>query len=293
MRYRLWLRARAQNDSHLNDSVYVQFSGSVTAAGAAVNRIGTTQADTVILEDCSGCGVMGWRWQDNGYGVNVLGPAMYFTEGSQRIRMQGREDGISIDEVVLSPALYLDRSPGSTKNDATIVATKSAGTVVLYPATGPVTHGNWRVVADTTAAGGSRIEQPDAGAPKIATAAASPANYFEVTFTAEANKPYRLWVRGRAQGNSYNNDSVFIQFSGSVTSTGAPINRIQTTEAVPVMIEDCSGCGLAGWAGRTTGTAWACPDPSCTSRPVRRPFAFKGVKTASHSIRSSCRRTPI
>jgi hypothetical protein len=184
----------------------------------------------------------------------VPGPVIYFTDGSQRIRIQGREDGISIDQIVLSPVMYIDKSPGATKNDAIVLAKPAlTGTVVVYPATAAVPYGNWRLVADTTAAGGSRIEQPDAAAAKITTASANPANYFEVKFTAEANKPYRLWVRGRAQGNSYNNDSVFVQFSGSVTSSGAPINRLQTTEAVPLMLEDCSGCGLAGWGWQDNG----------------------------------------
>jgi len=120
--YRLWLRGRAQADSYNNDSVYVQFSGSVTATGAPINRIRTTEAATVVLEDCSGCGVKGWGWQDNGYGTGVLGPVMYFTAGLQTMRIQGREDGISIDQIVLSSDTYLTASPGATKNDATILS---------------------------------------------------------------------------------------------------------------------------------------------------------------------------
>ena len=27
------------------------------------------------LEDCSGCGLDGWQWQDNGWGSGVLGPS--------------------------------------------------------------------------------------------------------------------------------------------------------------------------------------------------------------------------
>ena len=55
------------------------------------------------LEDCSGCGVSGWGWQDNGYGTGVLGPLIYFSDdGPQTIRMQTREDGLSIDQIVLS-----------------------------------------------------------------------------------------------------------------------------------------------------------------------------------------------
>jgi hypothetical protein len=253
--YHLWLHAKAQNNSYNNDSVYVQFSGSLTNTGTPINRIGTTQAATVVLEDCSGCGVAGWGWQDNAYGLNVLGPAMYFTDGPQTIRIQGREDGISIDEIVLSPAKYLTTSPGVPKNDTTILPEQPppSGTIVRYPGTDAMPYGNWRVVDDTSAAGGKRIENPDAGAPKIAPAMANPVNYFELTFTAEANKPYRLWLHARAQADSYNNDSVYVQFSGSVTSTGAPTNRIGTTQAVPIVLEDCAGCGVAGWGWQDNG----------------------------------------
>src|SRR5262245_20466204 len=120
--YRLWLRGRAQADSYNNDSVYVQFSESVTSTGAPANRIGTTQAVPVVLEDCSGCGGNGWGWQDNGYGAGVLGAPLYFAAGLQRIRVQQREDGISIDQIVLSPDTYLTQSPGATKNDTTTLS---------------------------------------------------------------------------------------------------------------------------------------------------------------------------
>ena len=120
--YRLWLRGRAQANSYNNDSVYVQFSGSVTSTGAPINRIQTAEAVPVVLEDCSGCGLAGWGWQDNGFGAGVLGPAMYFTAGAQTMRIQTREDGMSIDQVVLSPDTYLTTNPETTKSDATILS---------------------------------------------------------------------------------------------------------------------------------------------------------------------------
>jgi hypothetical protein len=259
--YHLWLRAKAQNNSYNNDSVYVQFSGSVSDAGVAVNRIGSSTAATVILEDCTSCGVAGWGWQDNGYGAGVLGPHMYFTGGPQTIRIQQREDGISIDQIVLSPAKYLNTSPGKLKNDDTILSPPpppppTTGTIVRHTAsvTPEQIHGKWRLVAnDTTAAENTRIELPDAGAAKIPTPLTNPDNYFELTFTAEANKPYRLWLRGRAQADSYNNDSVYVQFSGSVTGTGATVYQIGTTDAVRVVLEDCANCGVAGWGWQDNG----------------------------------------
>jgi hypothetical protein len=120
--YRLWIRGRAENDYWGNDSIHAQFSGSVDPAGAPAYRIGTTDSTVVVLEDCNGCGLSGWGWQDNGWGAGVLGPLVYFeTAGTQTARIQTREDGFAIDQVVLSAATYLDESPGALKNDTTIL----------------------------------------------------------------------------------------------------------------------------------------------------------------------------
>src|SRR5688572_25405108 len=121
--YRLWIRGITLNNSSYNDSVYVQFSGSVNSGGSAVYRIGTTSATEVNLEDCMGCILSGWGWQDNGWGVGVLGPQIFFqSTGTQTIRIQVREDGISIDQIILSPSTYLLSSPGALKNDNLILA---------------------------------------------------------------------------------------------------------------------------------------------------------------------------
>jgi hypothetical protein len=120
--YRLWMRGKADGNNWANDSVFVQFSGSVNASGSSIWRIGTTSATDWNLEDCSGCGLSGWGWQDNGWGVGVMGPVVYFaTTGTQRIRIQQREDGVSIDQIVLSPSTYLNASPGALTNDTRIL----------------------------------------------------------------------------------------------------------------------------------------------------------------------------
>ncbi len=96
--YHLWMRGRADDDIYPNDSVFVQFSNATTSNGTPAFRIGTTSAAEYNLEDCSGCGISGWGWQDNGWGVGVLGPAIYFDRtGTQTLRIQNREDGLSID----------------------------------------------------------------------------------------------------------------------------------------------------------------------------------------------------
>jgi len=116
--YRLWVHGRADRNYWANDSAFVQFSGSVTESGTPTYRIGTTSAAVVNLEDCRHCGVSGWTWQDNGYGADALGPAIYFAKsGAQTIRVQTREDGLSIDQILLSPRAYLKQQPVETLDD--------------------------------------------------------------------------------------------------------------------------------------------------------------------------------
>ena len=119
--YRLWIRGKAESNGWSNDSAHVQFSGSVNAAGGAVYRIGTSLSAEYNLESCSGCGLAGWGWEDNGWGSGVFGPEIFFAStGTQTIRIQSREDGLSIDQIVLSAESFLTASPGATKNDGVI-----------------------------------------------------------------------------------------------------------------------------------------------------------------------------
>lgn len=119
--YRLWIRGKAQGNAGSNDSASIQFSGAVNQLGGAVYRIGTTAAALVSLKNCSSCALGGWGWQDNG-AYSQLGPVIYFaSSGLQTIRIQTREDGLSIDQIVLSPAMYLSTPPGLQRHDVTIL----------------------------------------------------------------------------------------------------------------------------------------------------------------------------
>ena len=121
--YKLWLRLKADSNSWANDSVWVQFTGSTDVSGTPKYRIGTTSGLAVSLEECSGCGVAGWGWEDDGWGaVNKNGVLLRFPEGgAQSIVIQTREDGVSVDHVVLSSQKYLTARPGTAKNDTTIL----------------------------------------------------------------------------------------------------------------------------------------------------------------------------
>jgi hypothetical protein len=120
--YHLWVRAIAERNSVYNDSVHVQFSGSVDAGGLAIYRIGTRKSAAVVLEDGSNAGVHGWGWQDNQYGAGALAGPIYFNSaGVQTLRLQQREDGVSIDQIVLSSGKYVATAPGALEDDAVIL----------------------------------------------------------------------------------------------------------------------------------------------------------------------------
>jgi len=125
--YHLWIRGKADQNNWANDSVFVQFDGTVTGVGGGpAYRIGTTSGLAWNLEECSACGLSGWGWEDTGWGaVNQIGPDIFFaTTGTQRMRIQAREDGVSLDQIVLSAGDYFRARPGSAKNDTTILTRK-------------------------------------------------------------------------------------------------------------------------------------------------------------------------
>jgi phosphatidylinositol-3-phosphatase len=161
--YRLWIRGKAQGDSPYNDSIFMQFSGSVDAGGTPVYRIGTTSGTTINLEDDLGVGLSGWGWQDNGWGVGVMGPLIYFAgSGTQTLKVQAREDGLSIDQIVLSPATYLNAAPGALKNDNTILP-KQGGTSPapsingITPTTGTTAGGTAITISGANFAPGATV----------------------------------------------------------------------------------------------------------------------------------------
>ena len=282
--YRLWMRAAAERDAWNNDSVFAQFSNTVTGDGTPTMRIGTTSGATVNLEEDNDAGVSGWGWQDNGWGTGVLGPTLRFaTTGLQTIRVQTREDGVSIDQIVLSARKYLTSAPGPLKDDTTILS--GAGTSPDPAPSGPAEivihassvasgalHGNWAAAADGSAAGGIALLNADKGAAKVVGAAASPASYVDVPFTAQAGVPYQIWIRMRAQNNRYSNDSIYVQLSGAVDASGQPVARIGTTSGHAVVLQDGDNAPISGWGWNDNG--WA---------SLGTPYVF--AKTGAQTLR--------
>jgi hypothetical protein len=64
----------------------------------------------------------GWGWRDDIWGVAGGMSSTYLrfpAGGIQSLRIQTREDGVAIDNIVLSARKYKTTRPGAVKNDAT------------------------------------------------------------------------------------------------------------------------------------------------------------------------------
>jgi hypothetical protein len=128
---------RAAANSKYNDSVFAQFSDAVNGSGAALFAIGGTNGLTVNLaSDSTGSGLSGWGWQDGAYWLTQPTTIAFANTGSHTLRIQTREDGVSIAQLVLSQVTYLTASPGSMAKPATIVtkapwSSQDVGSTVL------------------------------------------------------------------------------------------------------------------------------------------------------------------
>ncbi|HUR36011.1 MAG TPA: carbohydrate-binding protein [Vicinamibacterales bacterium] len=135
--YRVWLRLKAAANSKWNDSVWLQFSDA-RVGGAPAYALNTDSGLAVNLENCANCGMAGWGWQDGAYWL-TRSTITFGTSGGQTLRLQTREDGVSIDQIVVSPSTWLSTAPGQVSGDSTIVPrvpSSQPGTVSTTPFNG-------------------------------------------------------------------------------------------------------------------------------------------------------------
>ncbi len=276
--YHLWVRMRAQGNSFSNDSIHVQFSDSVDAVGTPAMRIGTSSSAQVVLEDGATLAPdHGWGWGDNGWGS--LGANIYFaTTGSHVLRVQQREDGAIVDQIVLSPdpGTYLNAAPGPRKDDTTIL---------------PSTDGS-----GGGGGGGGSLPSPWADSDIGAVSSAGSATYSSGTFSVTATGA-DIW--GTADAFHY----VYQTFTGdgSITARVASLQQVSTWSKAGVMFRETldansrqafmlvsSAKGVAmQWRPTTGGTSLSAAGSSSAPprwvRLVRSGTTFAGYESANGS----------
>ena len=136
------LHLRATGDSKYNESVWVQFSDSLDSGGSGVYRIGSSSGLLVNLENCSGCGVSAWGWQDKAYWLSQSPVVQFASSGTHTVRVQVREDGVQIDQIVLSAATYMYSAPGALMNDTTILPWSTSASTAASSSTSSSGNGS-------------------------------------------------------------------------------------------------------------------------------------------------------
>jgi hypothetical protein len=119
--YTLWLRLKPKDNNKYNDSVWVQFSGA-RYQGAGVYPLNSTKGLLVNLAtDAAASSLNGWGWTNGAYWLAQPATVTFPQGGMQTIRIQVREDGVELDQIVLSPKMYLISPPGLPGSDGNIV----------------------------------------------------------------------------------------------------------------------------------------------------------------------------
>jgi PKD repeat protein len=145
----------------------------------------------------------------------------------------------------------------SSTATTTTLGPGASGDIVIYASDVPSTgrHGVWTTAGDGLSPNGLKLTTPNSGLAWAAAPLASPQNYVDVTFSAVANTPYRLWLRVRAASNSKYNDSLWVQFSDALVNGGAAY-RMNTTAGLLVnLATDFAAGSLQDW-GWTNGAYW-------------------------------------
>jgi hypothetical protein len=137
--------------------------------------------------------------------------------------------------------------------------------------------GSWSLASDATSPNSTKVSTSDTGIANTAGPVASPAQYVDITFNANAGVAYTLWIRVRAQANSKLNDSFFVQFSDALAS-GSPIYPLNSTQGLAVnLATDSTASSLSNW-GWVNGAYW-----------LNQPATFTFASSGSHTMRFQIR----
>ena len=118
---------------------------------------------------------------------------------------------------------------------------------------------------------------PDDAWASISAPLATPTDYVDVTFTADPNASYTIWLRMSALNNNKYNDSLWVQFSDALVN-GSPAYSINSTSGLLInLATHAAGASDAGW-GWVNGAYWLVQPATVT-------FATSGPHTMRVQVR--------
>ena len=157
------------------------------------------------------------------------------SSGTVTVRVQVREDGLSIDRFAVTGEVPVDLArcgevrhqhlPGGTGGAAPPPPPppdpdpSQRRDVVLHPGVDSTRVGAWTTAADSTAVEGFGLVLPNTGRPKGDDRRYKPGRLRGSHCAGERERPLPSVDSGKAPGNSYASDSVFVQFTDAAIKT--------------------------------------------------------------------------
>lgn len=176
-----------------------------------------------------------WGWEDSTRFGPDDGTVGFAQDGRQVIRVQSRQDGVSLDMILLCPDERLDdalRRRTTAEIDLMLASDemrKTYSDLIMIPAAAvdPARiHGKWKKKRDPSALSGFCLADLPPQRVWHYQPSIQPDHYFETEFSARKNVRYRVWIRLKAYRGDPLHDSVYVQFDDSVDNWGRPRYRI-------------------------------------------------------------------
>lgn len=251
----------------------IEFMTRTTSGGTTTFIAGASQTLPAWLKLVrSGSNVTGYVSRDGAAWTQVGSTAVSALPSSALAGLVVTSHDVSQSATAAFDSVAVSASSGST-------APSSNGDIVIYSsdASASSIHGAWSQTASSSSPGGTMLATSDTGVSHANAPLASPSDYVDLTFSANAGTPYRIWVRLRALNNSKYNDSLWVQFSDA-RANGSSVYAMNTTAGLLVnLATDRSGSSLSGW-GWENGAYWLSQATTLT-------FATSGMHTIRVQVR--------
>jgi predicted MPP superfamily phosphohydrolase len=176
-----------------------------------------------------------WGWEDSTRFGPDDGTVGFASDGRQVIRVQSRQDGVSLDTILLCPDERLNdalRRRMAADIDRMLTSEdrqKTHPDLIMIPASAVDSariYGKWKRKRDPSALSGFCLTDLPPQQVWHYQPLIQPEHYFEAEFSARKDVRYRVWIRLKAYRGDPLHDSVYVQFNDSVDRGGSPRYRI-------------------------------------------------------------------
>lgn len=170
-----------------------------------------------------------WGWEDSSHFSPDDGDVYFQYDGVHTVRVQSRQDGVSLDTILLNPYKEIDYMLAERDFEKInqLITTKKMMTnypdLIIIPAScvdEDSVHGKWKKKLDTSTLFNFRLDDLPPRKKWQFQPLINPKDYFEVNFMAKKGTKYHVWIRMKAFNGSPQNDSVYLQFNHSVDEHG-------------------------------------------------------------------------